>query len=168
MSETEPVQERRGVLAAIVIVVVVGFILLAGALRIAPAYAGLLFFWYWAAIQDAKPRAMPSSLLGALLGVGTAALLQAAVGSHQPISIVAVLILIVVAIAVDVMRLLPFAINACFMLFLTIASAPLIQGHENFAVVVESILLSAVYFGVIVLLMGWLQARGDRTKHGAG
>ena len=168
MSETEPAQKRRGILATIVIVVVVGFILLAGALRIEPAYAGLLFFWYWAAIQDAKPKAMPSSLLGALLGVGTAALLQAAMRSHQPVAIVAVLILIVVAIAADVMRLLPFAINACFMLFLTIASAPLIQSHEDFVVVVESILLSALYFGAIVLLMGWLLARSARPRQGAG
>jgi len=111
---------------------------------------------------------MPSSLLGALLGVGTAALLQAAMRSHQPVAIVAVLILIVVAIAADVMRLVPFAINACFMLFLTIASAPLIQGHEDFVVVVESILLSALYFGAIVLLMGWLQARSARPPQGAG
>ena len=41
----------------------------------------------------------------------------------------------------------PFAINACFILFLTIASAPLIQGGENFVTVVEAIALEACYFG---------------------
>lgn len=156
--------DRRGGLAAIVVVVVVGFILLANAVHLGPAYAGLLYFWYWVVIEEAKPRAMPSSLLGALLGVGTAALLQWAVLSHQPIAIIGVLVLIVAAIVVDVMKLLPFAINGCFMLFLTVASAPLIQGSENFVTVVEAMLLAAVYFGLIVLALGWLQRRGDRRR----
>jgi hypothetical protein len=153
--------ERRGGLAAIVVVAVAGFILLAHALHLDPAYAGLLYFWYWAVIGKAKMRAMPSSLVGGLLGVGMAALLQWAVQSHQPVAIIGVLLLIVVAIVVDVMRLLPFAINGCCMLFLTIASAPLIQGHENLVVVVEAILLAAAYFGLIVAVLGWLQARGQ-------
>jgi len=156
--------ERRGGLAVIVVVTVVGFIFLAHALHIDPAYAGLLYFWYWAVVAEAKPRAMPSSLLGALLGVGLAALLQWAVRSHQPIEIIGVLLLIVAAVVVDVMRLLPFAINGCCMLFLTVVSAPLIQGSENFVVVVESILLSAIYFGLIVAALGWLQARGQGRK----
>jgi len=155
---------RRGGLAAIVVLAVVGFIVLANTLHLGPAYAGLLYFWYWAVIEDAKPRAMPSSLLGALLGVGTAALLQRAVLSHQPIEIIGVLVLIVAAIVVDVMRLLHFAINGCFMLFLTIASAPLIQGSENFATVVEAMMLAAAYFGLIVLALSWLQRRGDRQR----
>lgn len=162
----QPASDRRGSLAAIVVVAVVGFILLAHALHLDPAYAGLLYFWYWAVVEDAKPRAMPSSLLGALLGVGTASLLQMAVRSHDPIGIVGVLLLIVAAVVVDVMKLLPFAINACFMLFLTLASAPLIQGSENFVAVVEAILLAAVYFGLIVLALGWLQTRGSRQKRG--
>ncbi len=160
----QPAPESRGGLAAIVVVAVVGFILLAHALHLDPAYAGLLYFWYWAVVSEAKLRAMPSSLLGALLGVGLAALLQGAVQSHQPIAIVGVLLLIVAAVVVDVMRLLPFAINGCCMLFLTIASAPLIQGHEDFVVVVEAILLAAAYFGLIVAALGWLQARGQRRK----
>ena len=151
--------ERRGGLAAIVIVAVVGFILLAHALHLDPAYAGLLYFWYWAVIGEAKLRAMPSSLLGALLGVGMAALLQWAVQSHQPVAIIGVLVLIVVAVVVDVMRLLPFAINGCCMLFLTTASAPLIQRGENFTIVVEVILLAAAYFALIVMALGWLKAR---------
>ncbi len=115
-------------------------------------------------IGEAKPRAMPSSLLGALLGVGMAALLQWAVRSHQPIEIVGVLLLIVAAVVVDVMRLLPFAINGCCMLFLTIACAPLLQGSENFVLVVEAILLAAVYFGLIVVALVWLQARGQSRR----
>jgi len=155
----QPAPERRGALAAIVVVAVVGFILLAHALHLDPAYAGLLYFWYWAVIGEAKLRAMPSSLVGALLGVGMAALLQGALLSHQPVAIVGVLLLIVAAVVVDVMRLLPFAINGCCMLFLTIASAPLIQRGENFTIVVEAIVLAAVYFGSIVALLGWLQAK---------
>jgi hypothetical protein len=159
-----PAPERRGGLAAIVVVAVVGFILLAHALHLDPTYAGLVYFWYWAVIGEAKPRAMPSSLLGALLGVGMAALLQYAVRSHQPIEIVGVLLLIVAAVVVDVMRLLPFAINGCCMLFLTIACAPLLQGSENFVLVVEAILLAAVYFGLIVVALVWLQARGQSRR----
>ena len=157
-----PAPERRGGLAAIVVVAVVGFILLTHALHLDPAYAGLLYFWYWAVIGEAKPRAMPSSLLGALLGVGMAALLQWAVRSHQPVAIIGVLLLIVAAVVVDVMRLLPSAINGCCMLFLTIACAPLIQHGENFLIVVEAILLAAAYFGSIVVALGWLQAKGQQ------
>ncbi len=154
----------RGPLAAIVIVAVAGYILLAHALRLDPAYAGLLYFWYWAVVEEAGLPAMPSSLLGALLGVGTAALLQSAIRSHQPVEIIGVLLLIVAAIVADVMKLMPFAINPCFMLFLTIASAPLIQGRENFVAVIEAILLAAAYFGMIVFLLGMFRQRHDHRR----
>lgn len=156
---TLPHFRQRAALAAIVIIAVVGFIVLAAVLHIVTAYAGLLLFWYWGILDDADMRKLPSALLGALLGVGTAWLLQLAGGSHDAAALIAVLVFIVVAIFVQVTELAPIAINRCFMLFLTVAAAPLLQAKQNFAAVEAAVLFGAVYFGLIVFLLSRLQGK---------
>ncbi len=153
----------RAVLATVIVVAVVGFIVLAQLLRVEPAYAGLLFFWYWAAIREAKFSAMPGVLIGSILGVGTAWLLQAATASHQGMAIIAVLLLIVAAIYVQVMELAPGAVNVPYMLFLTVAAAPLLQSDEVMSTMLVSVALAALYFGAIVGVVRALQARSGKA-----
>ena len=162
-SDRAPIRDRA-VLATVVLVAVVGFIVLAAVLRVEVGYAGLLFFWYWAGIRDAKFAAMPPILVGACLGIGTAWLLQVATESHHGVLLAAVLLLIVSAIYIQVMDLAPGAINLSYMLFLTVAAAPLLQREEVMPAMVGAVLLAAVYFGAIVAIMTALQARATRAR----
>ena len=144
-----PTLGMGALLWAAVMVALVGFILIAAALRIAPGYAGLLFFWYWITIDKGEFRPMPAALLGALGGSGLAWLLQLAT-HHGGGAVLLVLALIVVAIYVQIVERAPLVINACFMLFLTVTAAPLLQQAEDFRMVFLSILLAAVWFGLFV------------------
>lgn len=61
----------------------------------------------------------------------------------------AVLGLIAVALLVHIMNWLPIAINAAYMLFLTVTTAPLLQGGEDFPSVVMAVLVGCAYFGAL-------------------
>jgi hypothetical protein len=161
--ETPRTIGQSAMLAAIVVIAVAGFILIGHALRLGPAYAGLLFFWYWAAIDKARFGAMPAALIGSLGGTCTAWLLQIFAHQHNLVGLCAVLIFIVVAIFIQIAELMPIAINIPFMLFLTACGAPLLQERENFPAVLSAIVLSALYFGSIVLAVTSLP-RGAGTS----
>ena len=150
--------KQSAILAAVVIAAVVGFTFLGNALKIGPVYAGLLFFWYWAAIDQARFQAMPAALLGSICGTCTAWLLQAFAHQHNVVGLCCVLVFIIIAIFVQIAELVPIAINLPFMLFLTACGAPLLQASENFPEVLTAIGLAAVYFGLIVMVLTKLQS----------
>jgi hypothetical protein len=154
---------QSGVVATIVVIAVAGFILIGHALRLAPTYAGLLFFWYWAAIDKARFAAMPAALIGSMGGTCMAWLLQTFAHQQNNVGLCVALIFIVVAIFIQIAELVPIAINLPFMLFLTACGAPLLQDREDFPMVLIVIMLSALYFGSIVLVVNLLQ-RGTGTN----
>jgi hypothetical protein len=138
------------ILVAVVIVAIVGFVALGYALALSPLYAGFLLLWYWATVDKLDFKAAPATIAGTIGGAATAWALQLATQAESTTGIVVILALIVVALFMQVMNYLPFLFNSAFMLFLTVACAPLIQGGERFEQVAAVILLSAVYFGALI------------------
>lgn len=147
-------------LVVAVILAIAGFVALGHALALSPLYAGFLLLWYWATVDKLDFQAAPATIAGAIGGAATAWALQFATQTGSTAGIIMILAMIVVALFVQIMNYLPVLINSAYMLFLTVACAPLIQGGERFEQVAAVILLSAVYFGGLI----WVGTRLLRGK----
>ena len=144
-----------------VLVAIAGYIAIGQALGLAPLYAGFLLLWYWSTFDKLDFRAAPATIAGALAGVGTAWLLQAVTESASMTGIIAVLLLIVSVLFLHIMGWVTFLFNPAFFLFLTIATAPLLQGGEDFGHVAAAMLLGCAYFGALLFVGTRLFAGGS-------
>ena len=154
---------QAAILTAIVVIALVGFLALGQALRMAPVYAGLLFFWYWISVDKGDAKPMPAAILGAIGGSVHAWLLQWSAHHHNMLGLVLFALWLIVAIFLQIAVIVPILINACYMLFLTVLCAPLLQDGEDFGVVLLSIFAGIAYFGAFVFaakrLLALQQAR---------
>jgi hypothetical protein len=147
------------------IIVIVGvacivlWMLLGSKIGITSYFAGLTFFWYWAAVEQLDFKQIPQSLIGALVG-----LLLAWQAYYLPLhygtaGTVIGLTLIIAAIYVQLMNWVPIAINRSTMLFLTFMGAPaLLKGLD----VIETggaILFAAFFFCGLIKLVFTIGAR---------
>ena len=154
--QTSGIQRPRIVTSVLlligVVIAIAGFVAVGYTLAITPLYAGFLLLWFWATVGQASFPALPSIISGAVAGTATAWLLQYCVQAYGAAGLYAVLVLIIVAIFVQIMNWAPLVINAPYMLFLTVTAAPLLQGGEDFRMVIAAILASAAYFAGIVFV----------------
>lgn len=142
------------------IVAVAGFVAIGFFLHLVPLYAGFLLVWYWAVVEKGALRSMPATFVGAICGIATAGLLQYATVHWGPAGAVPVLLLIAAALLVQIMNWLPIAINPPYMLFLTVATAPLLQGKEDFGAVALTLLVGCVYFCGLAYVIGRIAGGG--------
>lgn len=144
-----------------IVLVIAGFVAIGTLLGIVPLYAGFLFVWYWATVDKMDAKVLPATVIGACAGAATAGLAPYAAANWGAAGGLAVLALILVALLVHIMNWLPTVFNPAFMLFLTVASAPLIAAGENFQQMLLAIVVGAAYFGAVVLggtrLMGMMR-----------
>lgn len=141
------------------LIAVAGFIALAGVLAIVPLYGGFTMLWYWATVDKLDFRMAPASIIGAIAGTGSAWALQQAGALHSDLGTGVLVAGILLAVLLQILQRATLVINSSFMLFLTICGAPALQLGEDFRQVIASILLGAVYFGVIVWLLNTVLRR---------
>ena len=72
--ETAPAAAPFSPLTALIIIIVgvaciVLWMLLGAQIGITSYFAGLTFFWYWAAVEQLDFKQLPQSLIGALVGL---------------------------------------------------------------------------------------------------
>jgi hypothetical protein len=160
----EPVPSPFSALTGAIIVIVgiaciILWMLLGSMIGITSYFAGLTFFWYWAAVEQLDFKQIPQSLIGALVG-----LLLAWQAAYLPVhygtaGTVIGLTLIIAAIYVQLMNWVPIAINRSTMLFLTFMGAPaLLKGLD----VIETggaILFAAIFFCGLIKLVFTIGAR---------
>lgn len=133
-----------------VIAALAGFIVLGTWLGLVPLYGGFTLLWYWANVDKLNFSLAPATVIGAIAGTANAWLLQWATVQGNVGLIIAALAILAVVLLLTILERASLFANASYMLFVTLACAPLLQKGENFTALVESILLGAVYFGGLV------------------
>ncbi len=139
-----------GVAAGITLLVVIALVpwFLIGGRFIEPfsLFGGILAAWFWLNLESANPARIPHTLLGAVVGALLAWLPLLLMAQMGGTGLVIALLLMVVAIFLDIIALVPLAINKATMLFLTVAAAPVVQIHVNFPHFIASTVIGGLYF----------------------
>ncbi len=147
------------VITFVVVIAIVGWIFLGvKLLGITSFFASFLFFWYWAAVEEADLKQWLQSALGALVGLALAWQSHWLAAQFGTQGLIAGLIVIIVAIYLQIMNWVPIAINRSAMLFLTVLAAPLILEKLDVVETMKAIGLSALYFGGIVKVLAMVTA----------
>ncbi len=146
-----------------IIVALAGYIGLAVLLHIAAIFAGSLFLFFWTGVEKAAPAAFVPTLVGALGGIANAALFHPAVASSFAIdptwAAIAGLVVLVLVLYLLLMQKASVLCNQAYMLFITVAAIPLLPDLKIFTSMVESVFLSAAFFGCIVWILRHIGAR---------
>lgn len=168
MSEnTAPEAATPGPLAglaitAIVIVLIVAWIAIAlGVLKMADTtlVGAFMFLWYWANNEQLQFSRLIPAMLGSLAGIGIAWFLWYGPAAYGGAGLIASLMVLIVALYLDVTKMVPIAINTATMLFLTLAAAPLIQQQVNWVELIQSTVLGGLFFAGAVWALQKLAAR---------
>jgi hypothetical protein len=166
--ETAPAAAPFSPLTALIIVVVgiaciVFWMVIGAQIGITSYFAGLTFFWYWAAVEGLDFKQIPQSLIGALVGLllaWQAAWLPTQFGTAGT---VIGLSLIVAAIYVQIMNWVPIAINRAAMLFLTFMGAPALLAKLDVVETGAAIIFAAVFFcGLLKLVFTIAERRSPQ------
>lgn len=145
------------VITLVVIIAIAGWIFLGlKLLGITSFFASFLFFWYWAAVEEADLKQWLQSAVGALVGLGLAWQSHWLAAQFGTQGLIAGLIVIVVAVYLQIMNWVPIAINRSAMLFLTVLAAPLILEKLEPVETMKAIGLSALYFGGIIKVLAMI------------
>lgn len=147
-------------ITGIVLVLIVAWIALAlQFMHDTALVGGFLLLWYWANNEQLEIKRLPSAIAGALVGIFLAWFVVYAGTRWGGAGIGAGLGLMVLALYLDVIKAVPFAINTSTMLFLTVAAAPLIQLKVDWQELVLSTVVGGLFFGLVVEALKRLAAR---------
>jgi len=130
------------------------------------AWSGFLLLLYWAGIEQLNPEKLKAVLVGAFVGLSTAALLFLLPAWLGPLGQLAFLGVIIALVYCQVMGWLLTAVNMTTMLFLTVGTIPLIQTQASagyFIGVFHALVLAIIYFGSLIGAGFWLAQRLKRT-----
>lgn len=147
---------RNGSLIFLVVVVaIIAWSFIGGALLgLSSLFASFLFAWYWANVEQMRFDRIPAAVIGGLVGVGLAWLLQVLPATLGPTNgAILALVAILVALFVQILNWAPFVCNASTMLFLTVMAAPALVEKSNFADVAVCVVLGALFFAALVRLL---------------
>lgn len=154
------------VITVIILVILIGWIAVwQGALHRSDTtlVGAFMLLWYWANNEALDFKRLPTTIAGALVGVGIAWVLAKGITGPNSTMLLGGLGLLILALYLDVIKAFPFAINASTMLFVTLAAAPLVQLHVNWTELVLSIVIGGLFFGVIIEGLKRLTAKSAGT-----
>lgn len=147
-------------ITAIVLVLIVAWIALAlQFMHDTALFGGFLLLWFWANNEHLDIKRLPSAIVGGLVGIFLAWFVVYAGTRWGGAGIGAGVGLMVLALYLDVIKAVPFAINTSTMLYLTVAAAPLIQLHVDWQELVLSTVVGGLFFGAVVTAITRLAAR---------
>ena len=144
----------------IVIVLIVAWIAIAlNFMADTALVGGFMLLWYWANNEHLEIKRLPTAIVGALVGIFIAWFLVYAATRWGGAGVGMGLGLLVLALYLDVIKAVPFAVNSSTMLFVTLAAAPLIQLHVDWQQLVLSTVVGGLFFGLVVEGLKRLAAR---------
>lgn len=126
-------------------------------------WIAFLFVTYWAGIQLISKEQLPSTVVGAAVGLLLVYLFQQSSAWFGSAGGVIFLGAILVAIYFQIMGWLSIAINMSTMLYLTVGTIPQIQSHFDFTSALLALTASVAYFAGPV----WAAALFKKTKQPA-
>lgn len=149
-------------ITAIIVVLIVAWIAIAvGALGMSDTtlVGAFMFLWYWANNEQLQFGRLVPAMLGSLVGIWIAWLLWYGPAAYGGAGLAGALGVLIVALYLDVTKMVPIAINTATMLFLTLAAAPLIQLRVDWVELVKSTVLGGLFFAGAVYGLQKLAAR---------
>jgi hypothetical protein len=150
-----------GVMAAIGI-----FIALNYALGIADNWVGFLFLTYWGSVEQLKLEHLPKCILGALVGLLAAYGLQALPHLMGTGGFALALGAVLVLVYCLIMGWWPIAVNTCAMLFLTVATIPMLQAGPGLLKLFPALGTGVAYFAVLAWIIQTLTKRSAAKRAG--
>lgn len=148
--ENKPTVKEGIVLSIILTIALLGFSIISGKLGLVNVWAGCMFFWYWANIDDFKMDHIKENVIGSLTGVllcfGLYLLVQNYGKSVFELGMIAVLLVVLFFCITD---LLPIIFNKATFLFITVLTA-----HQFIAGTDYLDLLLSYAFGVAFFSIG--------------
>lgn len=152
--------------AMCLVAVILGWMSLAGAvLSETSLFGGLMLLWYWANVEHFAFSRLASSLFGALVGIGLAWGIFYGASTHSPAGLATALLALVVAIYLDITKLLPRLVNPATMLYSIVAAAPLVQLRVDWVEFCVATIAGALYFGSCIAVVKWLVAMLSRRRN---
>lgn len=136
---------------AIVIALIVGWIVIATQfIADTSLVGGFMLLWYWAVHEKLEIARLPAAIIGAVVGIGLAWFLVWGAANYGAVGLGSALALLFLVLYLDILRVVPLAINAATTLFLTLAAAPLVQLHVNWGELVLSTIAGGLFFAAAV------------------
>lgn len=144
------------IMLPVIAALIAGYIAIGGLLGIEALFAGFFFLLYWAGIRHADPKEYAPALLGGLSGLVLAWLLHMLPAKFGIAGMTAAILMVFAAVYMQIRNSFPLVINLAFMLFLTLATVPILAQEADFVGMGAAILLSAGYFGGALFLVAKL------------
>lgn len=160
----EKISPLKGALVVVAIAVaVVLYLMLAHVLGIPQFWAGFLWLFYWAGIEQMNFSVFPDSVRGAFTGLAVALCLHVFPQQIEHFGLAIALLLVVVLVYCSVMGWAKPFVNNATMLFLTVGTIPTIQAHGDFAQIFSALMLGVVFFGGLLGLGTMIGKRRARA-----
>jgi hypothetical protein len=145
------------VLAAIVALTAV-YLTLNYAMGLTEAWAGFIFLLCWAFSRMDVSRLLDCAV-GAFVGVLVAYAMQTLPPVLGPVASAPIICLLLGMVYCHIMGWLTVIVNLTTMIFLTIASMPLVQVHVSFPNLLATLAFGVAYFAGLVAIGRWVMRR---------
>jgi len=116
-------------------------------------YASFVFAWYWGIVDKAEFSRLPSSLLGALLGVAVSWQLSYFSARYGTVGLGIGIGVIAVLLYMQVMHWGAYVINPVTMLFLAVFTAPQLLGKIDSVDAGATIVAGALYMAGVIFVL---------------
>jgi hypothetical protein len=120
---------------------------------------GFLMLWYWANNEQLQFKRLPAAIIGAVVGIGLGWALVYGAVHYGTMGLTAAVLLLILALYLDIIKAVPMVVNTSSMLYVTLAAAPLVQLHVDWAELVLSTVIGGLFFGLVVEGLQRLAAR---------
>ncbi|PKB25469.1 hypothetical protein B0I00_0669 [Novosphingobium kunmingense] len=148
-----------GILIVVLIGLIVWTVLMTRFVTPLSLFGGYLMLWYWANIEQLAIRRLPAALVGAMTGIALAWILVYAPAHYGTAGLIIGLLALIVALYLDILKAVPFAINAATMLYVTVAAAPLIQLKVDWIELILATIGGGLFFAGFVESIKWLAGK---------
>lgn len=139
------------VILLIVVVLLVAYITIAlNFVADTALVGGFMLLWYWANNGQLEIARFPAALIGSVIGIGIAWFLVYGPAHLGGAGIALSLGVLLLGLYLDITKLAPLLVNNATMLFVTLAAAPLVQLHVDWAQLLGTTVLGGLFFAAAV------------------
>ncbi|MBU3948005.1 MAG: hypothetical protein KJ882_05745 [Proteobacteria bacterium] len=152
---TQPVSPVKGLIIVVAVAVVVAiYLAITHSMGISEFWAGFLWLFYWAGVEQMSFDRIDDSIIGSTAGLLTAFLLHAFPQILGTTGLILALGLVVVLVYCLVMGWAKKLVNNATMLFLTVGTIPHLQANGDFPRMFSALIVGIIFFGGLLWLGG--------------
>ncbi|MFH2044668.1 MAG: hypothetical protein ABIK92_05940 [Pseudomonadota bacterium] len=151
----QPISPVKGLMMVVAVaLVVVIYLSITHYLGISEFWAGFLWLFYWAGVEQMSFDRIVDSIIGSTAGLLTAFLLHAFPQVFGTTGLILALCLVVFLVYCLVMGWAKKLVNNATMLFLTVGTIPHLQADGDFPQMFSALFVGIVFFGGLLWLSG--------------